>query len=275
MKNKFILIVLSLFFLTLSYSQDNKKIEMVLVKGGTFTMGNDYGGKQSQDEKPEHEVTLADYYISKYEISFKEYDTFCKTTSAAKPDDAGMGRANRPVINVSWVDAVKYCNWLSRKDGLKKCYKIDSIYVKCDFTQTGYRLPTEAEWEYAANGGEHNSTFAFSGANEVDSVAWHSGNSDGKTHDIGSKTPNALGVFDMTGNAPEWCWDKYRKDYYKESEKSDPKGSKTGTRRVHRGGHWNMGEKFLRITKRHFASPTKLDRAETKQSIGIRIARKK
>jgi len=143
------------------------KPEMVLVPGGTFEMG-DVFNEGHADEKPVHTVTVGSFYMSKYEVTFSEFDAFCEATDREKPGDSGWGRGLRPAINVSWYDAVEFCNWRSIHEGLKPCYKIDKTrkdsnnrglidtlawIVECDFLAKGYRLPTEAEWEYAAREG--------------------------------------------------------------------------------------------------------------------------
>jgi len=194
--------------------------EMVLVKGGTFQMGNTRGDREGDDDETVHTVKLTyDYYLGKYEVTFNEYDAYCEYTGKSKPSDysswAGydMGRGNKPVINVSWWDAIAYCNWLSESEGLSKAYDSNGYLLDkngnktTDITQVeGYRLPTEAEWEYAARGG-HKSTgeYKYAGSNSFDTVAWHTHNSSRKTHEVGQKAPNELGLYDMSGNVWECC----------------------------------------------------------------------
>jgi formylglycine-generating enzyme required for sulfatase activity len=187
---------------------------MVLVRGGTFQMGSNDGGS---DEKPVHSVTVDDFYISKYEVTFAQYDKFCEATNRKQPDDEGWGHGNRPVINVSWHDAVAYCKW------------------------AGGRLPTEVEWEYAARGGNKSRGYKYAGSNDIDKVAWQSGDdwgSLGSTKPVGQKQPNELGLYDMSGNVWEWCSDWYGENYYKQSPSSNPKGPSSGKYRVLRGGSW-------------------------------------
>jgi len=201
----------------------NKKVlikmvpEIVYVKGGTFYMGSNDG---ESDEKPIHKVIMSDFYIGKYEVTFEEYEKFCESTRREKPDDNGWGRGKRPVINVCWYDAVEYCKWLSEETGKK------------------YRLPTEAEWEYASKGGLKSAVYKYSGSNNIDEVAWYDGNSGDKTHPVGTKQPNELGIYDMSGNVWEWCSDWYDEDYYSKSPSTDPKGPSSGEYRVFRGGGW-------------------------------------
>jgi len=203
--------------------------DIVFVKGGTFDMGSNDG---ELDEKPIHEVTISDFYIGKYEVTFEGYDRFCEATGKEKPDDKGWGRGNRPVINVNWFDAVTYCEWLSKETGQK------------------FRLPTEAEWEYAARGGNKSKGYVYSGSNNIDKVAWYRNNSSNRTHEIGIKQPNELGVYDMSGNVWEWCSDWYDEHYYSKSPSDDPKGPSNGTNRVLRGGSWHLDDNYCRSANR-------------------------
>jgi len=244
--------------------------EMVMVEGGEFDMGNDYSGPD--DEKPEHTVTLDDFYMSVYEITFEEYDLFCDAVGYDKSDDGGFGRGKLPVMNISWDDAVFYCNWLSSRNGYDKAYKIKNdstgVFVTVDFTANGYRLPTEAEWEYAARGGSKTKGFAYCGSNDPKEIAWYNVTSDGKPHEVGGKTSNELGIYDMSGNVWEWCWDYYDKNYYSESEANNPTGPEKGTGRIYRGGNFSTKLDFIRTTKR-FSLPQTMESG----MIGIRLVR--
>jgi len=222
-------------------------IEFVFVKGGEFNMGSNESETQN-DEKPVHKVYVDDFYISKYEVTFDQYDNFCEATGREKPSDNGWGRGNRPVINVNWFDTVAYCEWLSDKSG------------------TEIRLPTEAEWEYAACGGIKSMNYKYSGSNDLEEVGWYSKNSGKKTHPVGQKKANELGLYDMSGNVWEWCSDWYEKDYYQNSPRNNPQGSNSGKYRVLRGGSWNYIDWYCRcsyrdVSIRSFGSP----------SIGFRI----
>jgi len=250
-----------LFIITLTligYSTYAQEPEMVLVEGGEFYMGNDYSSLQ--DEKPEHKVVLDDFYVAAYEVTFDEYDLFCDATGYAYCDDGGFGRGNLPVMNVSWEDAVFYCNWLSSRYGYDKAYKIKNdstgVAITVDFGANGFRLPTEAEWEYAARGGSKSEGFAYCGSNNPKDVAWYSANSDGKPQEVGTLSPNELGIYDMSGNAWEWCWDIYDKNYYSESPESNPDGAEKGANRVYRGGNFSSKLDFTRITRRFYLSQT-------------------
>jgi formylglycine-generating enzyme len=183
-------------------------------------------------------VSVSSFAISKYDLTFGEYDAYCAATGAAKPNDQGWGRGPRPVINVSWYDAVAYCNWRSQQDGKRPAYTISGTNVSCDFSANGYRLPTEAEWEYAAKGGPAASSLAlnavYAGSADLDAMAWYGGNSGKTTHPVGQKVPNSLGLYDMSGNVYEWCWDW--DGSYSAGSQSDPTGASSGDHRVIRGG---------------------------------------
>jgi len=228
MKRK-ILIAIIIMACILCFADD----DFIFVEGGTFQMGcNDY----NSDNRPAHSVTVKSFYISKYEVTFEQYDKFCEDTGRENPDDKGFGRGNRPAINIRWADAIEYCNWLSEKQGLIPCYSGSGYYeTKCDFSANGYRLPTEAEWEYAARGGNKSKGYMYSGSNNPDDVAWHYKNSGDKTYPVGLKNANELGIYDMTGNANEMCWGSRYK--YPSSAEIDPKGGSSWDR-ASRGGDY-------------------------------------
>ncbi|NLI08308.1 MAG: formylglycine-generating enzyme family protein [Thermotogaceae bacterium] len=245
----------------------------VLVEGGTFTMGDTWGGGDS-DERPTHKVTFTyDFYIGKYEVTFDEYDAFCNATGKSKASDSGWGRGTRPVINVTWWDAIDYCNWLSEKEKLPKAYDSDGNLLDKDGRITidpskvvGYRLPTEAEWEYAAKGGNKSEGYKYSGSDNVSDVAWYSSNSGSKTQEVGKKAPNELGLYDMSGNVWEWCSDWYGS--YSSSAQTNPYNSTAGSRRVVRGGSLDYNASNTRVAVRYGISPT-----FTFYFLGFRICR--
>lgn len=250
--------------------------EMVLVQGGEFTMG-DTLNKGSEFEKPAHRVRLSDFYIAKYELTFDEYDVFCEATGREKPiDDKGGPRRNKPAMHVSWYDAVEYCNWRSLQEGLTPSYTINGPSVSWNFDADGYRLPTEAEWEYAAQGGNQSLGYVFSGSNQANDVAWYWDNSGRETHPVGQKQANELGIYDMSGNVWELCWDWYEDaSYYKYSNALgtivNPRGPESSSvgRRIARGGSCASFEIFLQPFKRYSIWPA----YKMGGGIGLRLAR--
>ena len=230
--------------------------EMVYVEGGTFTMGSPESESDRSSDEIQHEVTVSSFYMGKYEVTFDEYDAYCAVTGVDEPDDGGWGRGQRPVINVNWEDAVAYCNWRSEKEGLTPVYKISGKDTVCDWEANGYRLPTEAEWEYAcragtttatAFGNNLSSTYAnFNGENPYNGAA--EGPYTEKTTPAGSYTPNAWGLYDMHGNVWEWCWDWYGP--YPDTAMKDYHGPGFGTNRVLRGGSWLNYGYYLRSAGR-------------------------
>jgi len=245
---------------------------MVLVEKGSFTMGDTWGDGDS-DEKPTHKVTFTyDFHIGKYEVTFEEYDAFWEATGRGNPGDQGWGRETRPIINVSWNDAIAYCNWLSEKEKLPKAYDSNGNLldkdgrVTTDITKVvGYRLPTEAEWEYAARGGNRSRGYKYSGSDNVDDVAWYNSNSGSKTQKVGNKAPNELGIYDMSGNVREWCSDWYGS--YSSSAQTNPYNN-SGSYRVVRGGSWIAYATLTRVAYRYSISP-----AQTISYLGFRICR--
>ncbi len=258
---------------TTSYTPSSIVPSMVLVDKGSFTMGDTWGGGDS-DEKPTHRVTLTyDFFIGEYEVVFDEYDAFCNATGRSKPNDQGLGRGQRPVINVSWNDAIAYCNWLSDKEKLPKAYDNNGNLLDKDGRVTtdpskvvGYRLPTEAEWEYAARGGNKSKGYKYAGSDNVSDVAWYSSNSGSKTQEVGKKAPNELGIYDMSGNVWEWCSDWYGN--YSSSAETNPYNSTASFSKVLRGGSWILNATYSRVSSRARSTST-----YTSYSLGFRIAR--
>jgi formylglycine-generating enzyme required for sulfatase activity len=205
--------------------------EMVFVRGGSFKMGSNRGGK---DEQPVHEVFLNDFYIGKYEITQAQwYNILDKDPSQRY----FAGCDSCPVERVTWYHVQEFIDKLNQKTGLN------------------YRLPTEAEWEYAAKGGHSSHGYNYSGSNSMDTVAWNDGNSDNKAHPVGRKKPNELGIYDMSGNIYEWCSDWYSTDYYRISPKENPIGPAEGKERVIRGGSWFFDRSGLRVAEREGGNP--------------------
>ena len=197
---------------------------MVLVEGGTFQMGSDAG---SSDEKPVHLVTVNSFSMDKTEVTVAQYRRFCQQTGRSMPQEPSWGwHDDHPIVNVSWDDARAYATW------------------------AGKRLPTEAEWEFAARGGTKTQGYTYSGSNGVDAVGWDDVNSGSTTHPVAQKRPNELGLYDMTGNVWEWCSDWYDAHYYAYCPAVNPSGPVSGTYRVLRGGSWYKDTDFLRSAVR-------------------------
>lgn len=212
-------------------------------------MGDIWGGGLI-DERPTHQVKVSSFYIGKYEVTQRQYEAVMGT------NPSNHKGKNLPVVDVSWYDAVRFCNQLSEHGGLEPSYSFNGTNVTCDFSKNGYRLPTEAEWEYAVRGGNQSQRYKYSGSDHPDNVAWYDDNSGEHTHEVGTKQPNELGLYDMSGNVAEWCWDWYAKDYYSHSASNNPMGPDKGSYRVIRGGSWSNGAKYLRASNRVYADPS-------------------
>jgi formylglycine-generating enzyme required for sulfatase activity len=263
---------------------------MVSIPHGSFTMGSPPGTTFSLNiERPAHQVTLQGFLLGKYEVSQGQYFEVTGTrpsnfyTNLYDTDPEGW--RNLPVEMVSWYDALVFCNRLSIREGLHPVYRINGN-VNPDTWGTpplvetpawdaaemvhganGYRLPTEAEWEYAAKGGEDSSgNYRYAGSNNAETVAWYYDNSEFKIHEIGKKPPNELGLHDMSGNVMEWCWD-WLGDYTGDS-KDNPVGPPSGMYRVIRGGAWSVAVHFSRIAYRHNNLPSYRG-----VNLGFRVAR--
>ena len=229
----------------------------IRIGGGTFMMG----GNNSDSEKPVHSVTVKSFSMSKYQVTQKEWmDIMGSNPSHFKGD-------NLPVEQVSWHDAIEYCNKRSLKENLKPAYRGSGNNITCDWNANGYRLPTEAEWEYAAKGGNKDHlTVEYSGSNNADAVAWYDKNSGGRTHSVGEKSPNNLGLYDMSGNVWEWCWDWYGS--YSSNAQTDPVGASSGSGRGLRGGSWNNSAVNVRSAYRNAYTPSGRN-----GNIGVRLVR--
>jgi formylglycine-generating enzyme required for sulfatase activity len=211
--------------------------ELVFVKGGTFQMGSEdiYA---LDDEKPVHSVTLSDYYIGKTEVTQAEW----RSVMGSDPPDLIFKDCDKcPVESVSWDDVQEFLRKLNQKTGKT------------------YRLPTEAEWEYAARGGNHGNAYPhFAGSYNIDAVTWYRDNSDTKTHPVAQKQANELGLYDMSGNVLEWCNDGhkgYSDEYYKNSPRINPPGTASDSYRVIRGGSWFDSSRYCRVSFRNYKSP--------------------
>jgi acetoin utilization deacetylase AcuC-like enzyme/formylglycine-generating enzyme required for sulfatase activity len=236
-------------------------IEMVLIPGGSFPMGSTAG---SADEKPVHKVTLSPFWMDKYEVVQEEF------RKHQISDPSHFKGARQPLEQINWTDAALYCNERSLAEGLTPCY--DEETWVCDFDANGYRLPTEAEWEYACRAGTSTEYGFGRSVNLLNDYAWHAGNSGGTTHPVGQKKPNAWGLYDMHGNVAEWCNDRYAQDYYTRSPSENPRGPDEGQERVIRGGAWNSNPESCRSTYRA-SDPALDDTCLANDAIGFRCVR--
>lgn len=239
--------------------------QMILIEGGEFIMGCNHCN--DKDNKPEHTVHLNNFQISKYEITVKQFQEFVSMTNyktTVEQENGGfisqkngwekkngyswrtdakghvrtLSTINEPVIFISWEDAKAFCEWLSKE------------------THRIFRLPSEAEWEYAARGGQKSSGQNYSGGGILEQVAWYNENSGGNIHLVGSLKPNELGLYDLSGNVWEWCEDWYHKEYYKKSPNNNPRGPiKNSKQKVLRGGSWASDSQQLLIHSRYSAYP--------------------
>jgi formylglycine-generating enzyme required for sulfatase activity len=274
--------------------------EMILVKGGSFLMGDTI---RDADERPIHRVTLSSFHMAKTETTVAQFKAFIDATGYLTDAETGDGsyvwdslgwhkresvnwRHNergqllpeseyrRAVTHVTWFDAAHYCNWLSEQADLKKVYGFQKDTLKIDFSANGYRLPTEAEWEYAARGGHHlykdRAGNLYAGEGNIADLGWYSGNANRHVHAVGLKRPNALGIYDLTGNVWEWCHDWYDKNYYPKTRNAEnPPGPTSGEYRSLRGGAWNNSGKHCRVASRSSRYPDFRD-----GSVGVRVVRR-
>jgi len=227
---------------------------MVLVPAGSFRMGNITDHPHGTEaEKPVHEVTITrPFLMTRTQVTQAQYEavTGLNPSHFKGPD--------LPVEQVNWYEAVEFCNQLSRREGLNPCYSDSGDEIVCDFQANGYRLPTEAEWEYACRAGTETDystgnmtcpeSFPIDPA--LHRAGWYRGNADDSTHAVGHKVANAFGLYDMHGNVWEWCWDRYDGDYYTMSPAKDPRGPDSGSYRVLRGGSWLNVAKHCRSAYR-------------------------
>ncbi len=218
---------------TVSLSAELNKLinNMVYVAGGTFTMGatSEQGSDAFDNESPTHSVTLSSYYICKYEVT----QALWRAVMGNNPSN--FKGDNLPVECVSWDDCQTFINRLN------------------SYTGRNFRLPTEAEWEFAARGGNYSRHYKYSGSNYISDVAWYDGNSSNRTHPVGTKQANELGLYDMSGNVWEWCSDWYGS--YSSYSQNDPTGPNSGSFRVLRGGCWFIFASHCRSSYRYYNSP--------------------
>ena len=236
-------------------------VEMVQIPAGRFIMGD----KEEPDATP-HEVSVSSFYIDKYPVT---QALFQKVTGGNPSRWKGD---KNPVEQVRWSDAVKFCNRRSELEGLKPCYILDTW--KCDFTANGYRLPTEAEWEYACRAGTATAYHFGDTPAKLGEHAWYEKNSGGHPQPVGQKKPNAWGLHDMCGNVWQWCNDFYKVDYYAQSSQQDPKGPSEGETKVVRGGAWRVGVESCRSGYRYNENPGYADVCFGYDIYGFRCVKK-
>ena len=214
---------------------------MVFVEGGSFMMGCE-DSQALDNEKPLHQVTLSSFYIGKYEVTQQQWEAVMGNNPSYFKGE------HLPVEYVSWEDVEEFILHLNALTGKQ------------------YRLPTEAEWEFAARGGNQSKGYLYSGSNDLGSAAWYLKNSRSRSQSIGTKLPNELGLFDMSGNVWEWCNDWYQSYYYIDSPEDNPQGAKSGNGRVLRGGAWGSYADYIRLSVRYTSSPDSKG-----NSIGFRL----
>ena len=259
MKKKLVLTVITMMIATASWAQTNSKtysvggvsFKMIKVEGGTFQMGatSDQGEYVEDDEKPVHNVTLSDYSIGETEVTQALWQAVMGSLpEGISSEDYDIKGPQRPVCCVSWVDCQEFIRKLNAKTGQK------------------FRLPTEAEWEYAARGGKKSQGFKYSGSNDINAVAWYTETTDDKgSKDVKTKAANELGIYDMTGNVWEWCQDWQAS--YSDADQTNPKGPAEGSWRMTRGGSWYYASSNCRNSYRGNNEPTM-----SNNELGLRLA---
>lgn len=244
MKKQTITLLLILLGFTCTFAQTYP--EMITVEGGTFIMG-DTEMEGDADEQPTHQVTLKTFKIAKTETTVAQWRAYCNATGRAMPEAPSWGWIDsHPIVNVNHSDAMAYCDWLAEK------------------MDADYRLPTEAEWEYAARGGKQSAGYKYSAGRSLDNAGWYEANSNKQTHPVATKKPNELGIYDMSGNVWEWCKDWYGD--YSSTSQTNPKGVTSGASRVSRGGSWIDSATDCRVARRNRDRP---DRRPS--NIGFRV----
>jgi formylglycine-generating enzyme required for sulfatase activity len=238
-------------------------LTMVLIPAGEFTMGDNSG---DADEKPAHKVQVGAFYMDTHEVTQKAYEALTQQNpSKSKAPD-------QPVEQVDWYHAALYCNLRSLKEGLKPCY--DAKTLACNFAADGYRLPTEAEWEYACRAGTQEKYSCGSDPAKLKTCAWYKANASQSPHPVGQKIANPWGLYDMHGNVAEWCQDVYSETGYPQSEGKDPRGPSTGDKRVLRGGSWRASEDGCRSSARNSETPRFADACFGSDAYGFRCVKR-
>ena len=244
------------------------EIEMTFLPGGEFMMGNDQG---EADESPTHQVKLAPFAMDRTEVTHAMFAKMQLPNPSKWQDDP-----DGPVNQVRWRDAKMFCNERSSAEGLAPCYDERTKGLPCDFTKNGYRLPTEAEWEYSARCGSSDD-YPSGSVSKLDLHAWFADNSGGKTHPVGSRRPNRWGIFGLYGNVSEWCEDVYQADYYASSPAQNPVGptpERPDAKRVVRGGSWKATATMCRSSFRQGKTTGDSDACFASDDCGFRCVRR-
>lgn len=242
-----------------------KALEMVQIPAGTFKMG-DLVGNGFANELPVHQVTIShSFLMSKYELTQPQWKAIITYNPSSYRADS------LPANNLSWFDAVYFCNLLSDKEGYQRCYSGSGDSIACDFNANGYRLPTEAEWEYACRAGTETDYYSGNSEADLNNIAWYYNNRDtgGTSRPVGLKQPNSFGLYDMQGNVSEWCWDWWHLQY-DSTAVTDPTGPTSGPGHVLRGGSWISNANSCRSSFRYYYW---LDYFRIPQA-GLRLVRK-
>jgi len=245
------------------WTSPSTKMSFVRIEQGEFLMGSPDGDKDAnEDEHPQHKVRISPFFLGVTEVTQAEY------VAVMGNNPSGFSSDRRPVENVSWLAAIKFCNSLSRNDGLNVYYDISGANVGVPNPKgPGYRLPTEAAWEYACRAGNSQRYSFGDEPSKLGDYAWYEGNLGGTTHPVGQKLHNAFGLYDMHGNVYEWCWDWYDKAYYKRSPEDDPRGASGFSLRVFRGGSWSGQPRGCRSANRRGGTPR-----DRYRELGFRVA---
>jgi formylglycine-generating enzyme required for sulfatase activity len=240
--------------------QTKSEARMVLIPAGRFMMGD-----KNQIDAPPHEVFVNSFYMDTHLVTQKEYETVMGENPSRWKGD------QNPVEQVRWSDAARYCNARSKLEGLQPCYNLQTW--ECNFEANGYRLPTEAEWEYACRAGTQTAYSFGDDASKLKNYAWFKDNAGDKPHPVAQKPANPWGLYDMHGNVWEWCNDFYKVDYYQQSPKENPRGPKTGDMKVVRGGAWKFSAECCRSGYRYNEDPGYADVCFGYDIYGFRCAR--
>ncbi|HDP34573.1 MAG TPA: hypothetical protein ENN29_05630 [Candidatus Hydrogenedentes bacterium] len=238
-------------------------VKMQFISGGAFIMGD----KNDSTDRPAHEVVVSSFYMDITPVTQMEYERLMGMNPSKFPG------ARQPAEQIFWYDAARYCNARSKEEGLEPAYS--ETDWSCNFESDGYRLPTEAEWEYAARANTTTAYFFGNDPAQLGVYAWYNDNAGDKPRDVARRRPNPWGLYDILGNVWEWCNDFYQKDYYNHSPKKDPRGPEKGEQKVLRGGCWNSSAKSCLVAYRYYESPGYTDACFGYDVYGFRVVRPK